>query len=156
MQLYSIYFPDRLLQHTFILILWLLVSFFSLSRGLIFPFPILGFLLKTKVLSLSSGVHFDVVNYVYGSLQSHVHQFHSFWLDYFIFLLLFMIFDTDLLACCGIAIVYIYRPLLFAWVILLPLPWILLFLFLRAPFLNNYCTGPTLVSFLHHKVYSSL
>ena len=34
--------------------------------------------------------------------------------------------------------------------------WSFLFLFLRAPFLNNYCTGPTLASFLHHKVYSSL
>ena len=129
---------------------------FSLSRGLIHPFPILGFLLKTKVLSLSSGVHFDVVNYVYGSLQSHVHQFHYFWLDYSIFLLLFMIFDTGLLACCGIAIVCIYRHLLFVLVIPLPLPWILLVLFLRAPFLNNYYTGPTLASFLHHKVCSSL
>ena len=85
---------------------------FSLSRSLIFPFPILGFLLKTTVLSLSSGVHFDVVNYVYGSLQPHVHQFHYFWRDYFILLLLFMILGICLLTCCGIAVVCIYRYLL--------------------------------------------
>ena len=125
---------------------------FSLSRGLVFPFLILGFLIKTKVLSLSSGVHFYVVNYVYGSLQPHVHQFHYFWRDYSILLLLFMIFDTCLLACYAIATVCIYRHLLFVLVIPLLLPWILLVLFLRAPFLNNYYTGPTLASFLHHKV----
>ena len=128
---------------------------FSLSGGLIFPFPILGFLLKTKVLSLACGVHFDVVNYVYRSLQSHVDQFHYFWRDYSILLPLFMIFYIGLLACCGIAIVYIYRHLLFVLVIPLPLPWIFLVLFLRAPFHNNYYTGPTRASFLHHKIYSS-
>ena len=43
---------------------------FSVATDLIFPFPILEFLLKTKALSLSSGVYFDIVNYVYGRVTN--------------------------------------------------------------------------------------
>ena len=80
--------------------------------GLFFPFPALGFLLKTKLLSPSSNVHVDVVNYVTGSLQSHVHQFHHSWRDYSILLLLVIVFGACFLTCCGLALVCIYRHLL--------------------------------------------
>ena len=83
-----------------------------LSMGLFFPFPTLGFLFKTKFLPPPSNVHIDVVNYVTGPLQSHVHPFHYSWRDYSILLLFAIDFDTCLLTCCGLTVICIYRHLL--------------------------------------------
>ncbi|CAF1373603.1 unnamed protein product [Rotaria magnacalcarata] len=86
--------------------------FFLILTVLILPSPTLEFLFNAKVLSPSSNVHVDVVNYVKGSIESHHEQFHHSWRDYSILLLLVIVLGTCFLSCCGIGIYCIYRNLL--------------------------------------------
>ena len=68
--------------------------------------------LNPKVLSPSSNVHVDVVNYVATSLLSHSHQFQHTWRDYAIIFLLIIVIGSCVFICCGITIVCMYRRLL--------------------------------------------
>ena len=69
--------------------------------------------LDPKLLSPFSNIHIDVVNYLAASLLSHSQKFQHTWRNYAVVFLLIVVVGSCFLLYCGIAVVFIYRQLLF-------------------------------------------